>query len=197
MRILPITLTLTLLATTAYAQDCDRTCADDAQRDAQGCCVAKACAEGKTRSPATAGHCCWPGQVWSAGGSACAGKPTRCPAGYGVAKTGCVKSKGTASKPGVGEDPGEKYERLCRQGGSQLMGGNQADALASFDKAIEIDPKRTLAYRRVCRLLRRRDPDKALAYCRKWAEVETNPRKRSFAKRAQEHLERTLRRAKP
>jgi hypothetical protein len=197
MRILSITLTLTLLATTAYAQNCDRTCADDAKRDAQGCCIAKTCADGKTRSPATAGHCCWPGQAWSAERSACAGKPTGCPAGYGIAKSGCVKSKGAASKPRGGEDQGEKYEGLVREATRQFRKGNQADALASLDKAIEIDPKRTLAYRRGCRMLRRRAPDKALSYCRKWAEVETDPRKRSFAERAQRSLERTRRRAKP
>src|SRR5262245_13146897 len=40
---------------------------------------APACPDGKSITDATAGHCCWPGQVWS--GGRCIGVPTACPAG--------------------------------------------------------------------------------------------------------------------
>jgi hypothetical protein len=36
--------------------------------------------DGQEINPDTAGHCCWPGQVWS--GGKCIGVPTRCPADF-------------------------------------------------------------------------------------------------------------------
>ena len=190
MRILSITLTLTLVATTAYAQDCDRTCADDAQRDAQGCCIAKTCAEGMTRTPATAGHCCWLGQVWDAWRMACSGEPTRCPSGYGLAATGCVKPKTIARKPEKAEKGREKYDQLCREGVERVMAGKKAEARALFEKAVKVDPKRPLAYNKLCAMLKTAQPHKALPYCRNWAKLETNPFKKRMAQLGVGALER-------
>jgi hypothetical protein len=69
------------------AQPCERSCAAQA-RDAHGCCPPSSspkpspspraeCRDGKTISADTAGHCCWVGQVWTAG--RCVGVPTSCP----------------------------------------------------------------------------------------------------------------------
>jgi len=38
------------------------------------------CRDGKTATADTAGHCCWPGQVWN--NEKCIGTPTSCPTGF-------------------------------------------------------------------------------------------------------------------
>lgn len=43
--------------------------------------VANSCPTGKTVGPDTAGHCCWPGQVYSVSRSVCVGVPWSCPPG--------------------------------------------------------------------------------------------------------------------
>ncbi len=48
-----------------------------------------ACATGQTRSLDTAGHCCWPGQVWSRTRHACVGVP-QCPANRQADGERCV-----------------------------------------------------------------------------------------------------------
>jgi hypothetical protein len=53
-----------------------------------------ACPEGQVKSTDTAGHCCWPAQVW-ASDNRCVGQP-QCPPGFtlGPRKSGCHKSAG-------------------------------------------------------------------------------------------------------
>ena len=97
----------------ASAEDCSRSCAAD-QRDERGCCPppkvtpkpaskapapkapaatpappppAPSCSAGQEITVDTAGHCCWPGQVWVQG--ACIGVPTRCPYGYTPTADSC------------------------------------------------------------------------------------------------------------
>lgn len=84
----------------AQAQ-CNRNCAAGTPRDARGCCLApkpppprpgagkpakppppRKCSPGQQVTPDTAGHCCWPGQVWT--NNRCVGVPTSCPAGHEV-----------------------------------------------------------------------------------------------------------------
>lgn len=43
--------------------------------------AAGSCPTGKTVGPDTAGHCCWPGQVFASSRNACVGVPTACPPG--------------------------------------------------------------------------------------------------------------------
>jgi hypothetical protein len=53
-----------------------------------------ACPDGQIKSTDTAGHCCWPAQVWSSDGH-CVGEP-QCPAGFtlGPRRKACQKSAG-------------------------------------------------------------------------------------------------------
>lgn len=88
-------------ATTAWAQQpgCRQVCMPDEVRDANGCCASPTtgvpigrdappqlgtvgCTAGMRRTPLSAGHCCWPEQVW--GDDRCRGIPSRCPRGYTV-----------------------------------------------------------------------------------------------------------------
>lgn len=96
----------------AQAQDCNRICPGGTPRDGRGCCiaversapepsrrVAAPCPEGQERTADTAGHCCWPEQLWSRRKKACAGIPS-CPVGLRAAGTSCVG--GTLDSPTVG-----------------------------------------------------------------------------------------------
>ncbi len=47
------------------------------------------CPEGKFVNAATAGHCCWPEQIWSDHGKGCIGTP-RCPPGFQRSGLECV-----------------------------------------------------------------------------------------------------------
>jgi hypothetical protein len=50
---------------------------------------AQACAEGRVASEATAGRCCWPGQVWAAETGSCSGAPV-CPSPFVAHGETCV-----------------------------------------------------------------------------------------------------------
>lgn len=52
-------------------------------------CVEAACPEGQEKTADTDGHCCWPGQAWSALRETCLGIPT-CPEGMDAVGEACV-----------------------------------------------------------------------------------------------------------
>lgn len=55
----------------------------------EACLELPACPPGKVSSAATQGHCCWPGQSWSAASSACVGAFT-CERGFAADATSCT-----------------------------------------------------------------------------------------------------------
>lgn len=59
------------------------------------------CAEGRERSAASQGRCCWPGQSWSTSLARCDGPPS-CPAGFIEEGDGCIR--GDAPAPRVTSD---------------------------------------------------------------------------------------------
>jgi len=89
-----------------------------------------------------------------------------------------------------GRSSRKSYDELCREGGRLVMTGNQAAAAKTFLRATRLDRTRPMAYQKLCALMKRNQPKKALGYCRKWAKRETNPQKRAIAKRGVENLER-------
>ena len=52
--------------------------------------AAGSCPTGKTVGPDTAGHCCWPGQVFSMSRNLCVGMPQSCPDGTHAVAEACV-----------------------------------------------------------------------------------------------------------
>jgi hypothetical protein len=60
--------------------------------DAQGC------APGRVVGESTEGHCCWPGQSWSAPSDRCEGAPV-CPEGYGGDGATCVSLEAEVDRP--------------------------------------------------------------------------------------------------
>jgi hypothetical protein len=84
-------------AASGTSNGCRSVCYPDEHRNAQGCCVPATsetssradCAAGLSRSPDTAGRCCWEGQAWAHG--CCVGRPTSCPAGFVTTASGCGK----------------------------------------------------------------------------------------------------------
>ena len=54
-----------------------------------GSARAQACAEGRVASEATAGRCCWPGQVWAPASGTCSGAPA-CPGPFVAQGDTCV-----------------------------------------------------------------------------------------------------------
>lgn len=48
------------------------------------------CARGRLQTEATAGRCCWPGQVWDEEDNRCSGPPD-CPAGFGGEGDSCIE----------------------------------------------------------------------------------------------------------
>lgn len=66
---------------------------------AQGQTCAMVCPSGMEVGADTAGHCCWPTQVWSGSRQACVGIPT-CPGGFQAKGENCVaQSQGSAAAP--------------------------------------------------------------------------------------------------
>ncbi len=90
-RRVPLLLALGLAVSAHAAPPCRTACMPDEVRDTRNCCVPRAatagkkdalgCAAGQEITDETAGHCCWPGQVWS---KVCVGVPTKCPEGLVV-----------------------------------------------------------------------------------------------------------------
>lgn len=71
-------------------------------------CAAPACPSGEQVSADTAGHCCWPGQVWSGARSMCVGIP-QCPSGLvAVGEMCAVQAPGVAAPGHLPADPPEK-----------------------------------------------------------------------------------------
>jgi hypothetical protein len=97
--LLPLAL---ILAVPARARaDCVRSGCAAEKRDANGCGPsqappagtqqappAPACPVGQETNIDTAGHCCWPGQVW--GNARCVGIPRSCPRGFTIDKERCA-----------------------------------------------------------------------------------------------------------
>jgi hypothetical protein len=68
-------------------------------KKSSGMNVESTCTEGKTMTPDTAGHCCWPEQVWSPNRGMCIGQPA-CPSGWVLRGTNCEKiDTGPTAKP--------------------------------------------------------------------------------------------------
>ena len=72
-------------------------------------CKAKlpeACAPGMIKNADTAGHCCWPAQVWVVSENRCIGLP-QCPPGYviGPHKKGCLSTTGCPPGKVASQDP--------------------------------------------------------------------------------------------
>lgn len=63
----------------------------------------EACPAGQLRSLDTAGHCCWPGQVYSPSRAVCVGVP-QCPAGYQALGEACQIAPSAA--PSAPREPG-------------------------------------------------------------------------------------------
>ena len=76
----------------------------------------RACATGQVISDETAGHCCWPGQVWSSLRSACIGTP-QCPPGFAASGETCATvgdAPATAAPPA--RPPSARTLRACATG---------------------------------------------------------------------------------
>jgi hypothetical protein len=66
------------------------------------------CPAGQVVSATTAGHCCWPEQVWSSLRSACVGDP-RCPEGYSADGERCTPAAVTSPPPSRYGPPPSRY----------------------------------------------------------------------------------------
>ena len=75
----------------------------------------RSCPPGRTASPDSAGHCCWPGQAWSSRRRTCLGTPT-CPDGFSLQGQGCIPSTAQASSCTGGRI---MVDNLCECPGNQ------------------------------------------------------------------------------
>jgi iron(II)-dependent oxidoreductase len=69
--------------------------------------VQATCPDGKDRTVDTEGHCCWPGQRWSAEQEKCAGPPDRCLEGYEVGDNTCRKTACPTGKERTADAAGQ------------------------------------------------------------------------------------------
>ncbi len=84
-------------------------CPSGQHAEGETCVSAATCADGQSRTADTAGHCCWPSQVWSSSRSVCVGVP-QCPSGQHAEGESCVA--GIACDPGMVSNP-DTAGRCC------------------------------------------------------------------------------------
>lgn len=92
------------------------------------------CPTGEVVSADTAGHCCWPAQVWSASRQACFGAP-QCPAGSRVEGDACLPSSSVASAVPTPGTPAMEAPALTRhrfEGAAYLGIGSFTNTTSPF-----------------------------------------------------------------
>jgi formylglycine-generating enzyme required for sulfatase activity len=89
-----------------------------------------ACPVGQERSEETAGHCCWPGQVWSTRRSLCVGEPLSCPPDQ-VARDETCQAR---QVPSAAAATPEELGFVPIAGGSFLQGCEPQDAQCDTDE---------------------------------------------------------------
>jgi hypothetical protein len=80
----------------------------DAQRVLDACKARQACPPGQIKTADTAGHCCWPAQVWVPSENRCVGQP-QCPTGFalGPHKQSCLTTGSCPPGKVVSQDPAQ------------------------------------------------------------------------------------------